>query len=140
MRWPVVTGLVAAVGADAGAAGAAGAVVAAPAGAVVAAAGAGAAPPPQPARNAAPGTLPRTSAAPFSIWRRDRRRGVPCSIRVEGRGLPALAGSGMPARARRGERCLLEHVCYILWLPRGQVPHRNQLHLHSRICSAGCTP
>src|SRR2546426_5038921 len=48
------------------------------------------------------------------------------SIRVEGRGLPALAGSGMPARAQRGERCLLEHVCYILGLPRGQVPHRNQ--------------
>src|SRR6266571_552156 len=46
------------------------------------------------------------------------------SIRVEGRGLPALAGSGMPAKAERGERCLLEHVCYILCVPRGQVPHR----------------
>jgi hypothetical protein len=32
----------------------------------------------------------------------------------------------MPARAERGERCFLEHVCYTLCVPRGHVPHRPQ--------------
>src|SRR5579859_7515911 len=79
-RVPLTAGCVAAAAAVVGAA--AGALVGATAGGVVGAAAAaagadvgaaGAAPPPQAARIAAPGIVPSASAAPFSIWRRERR-------------------------------------------------------------------
>src|SRR5579864_3907734 len=76
-RVPLAAGWVAAAAAVVGAA--AGALVGAAAGALVGAAAgaavgaAGAAPPPHAARIAAPGIVPSAIAAPFSIWRRERR-------------------------------------------------------------------
>ncbi len=73
------------------------------------------------------------------------------SISGEGRGLPALAGRGMPATAKLSEpvpgsvlKCCSRVTPDAGWSQYTGWATRfgawNQQHLHSRMCSAGCTP